>query len=195
MKRGLREAVVVFSVMIGCLSIVTIAHARQAFHPPGPKPAPAPAPPSPTPEQLRNATVPGSYDKPVVMPRQMNGAHGLDAIAGKVWTLVAFGDEPVEPATRAPTISFENGRVAGFSGCNRYSGEAKETAFGVLELGALASTRMACVPAAMEIETAYLTALRAVTAYTLPNDKLVLSGADGDQSKSLVFVLAPEQRD
>jgi len=138
--------------------------------------------------------VPGNYDRPVIMPRRTAGSHGLDAIAGKTWTLVAFGDEPLEAGARAPTISFENGRVSGFSGCNRYSGEAKETAPGVLSFGALAGTRMACAPAAMQIETTYLTALQAVTSYALPNEKFVLSSADRDPAKRLVFVLATEAR-
>lgn len=173
------------------------AQARPPFHPLAPKqPAPAEEPAvSPTPEQLREATVPGSYDRPVPMPRSPSDLHGLGMIAGETWTLAAFGDEQLEAGVRAPTITFDKGKVNGFSGCNRYSGEAEEAAAGGLALGPIAGTRMACPTRAMELEARYLEALRAVTRYWVGDDRLVLSTGDGDRAKSLFFVQSAGPRD
>jgi len=174
------------------------AQARQPFHPLSPKAATETAGPSPTPEQLRDATVPGNYDKPVVVPRissAANGTHGLEAIAARAWSLVGFGDRPLAEGVRPPTIEFNGTTVSGFSGCNRYSGDVTETAPGVLSFGPLAGTRMACAPEAMEIEATFLATLQAVTTYALPNEKLVLSGTDRDPSRTLVFVVSPERHE
>jgi len=63
-------------------------------------------------------------------------------------------------------ISFDPGdqgtsRVSGLSGCNRFSGTWAQTGTSV-SFGPLASTRMACAPALMDLEGKFLKTLEAV---------------------------------
>ncbi|MDF7031633.1 META domain-containing protein, partial [Escherichia coli] len=57
------------------------------------------------------------------------------------------------------TLLTANGVVSGYSGCNRFSGPYEKLASG-MRFGNLVSTRMACDPARMELETAFLEALK-----------------------------------
>ncbi|MCA0204273.1 MAG: META domain-containing protein [Proteobacteria bacterium] len=70
------------------------------------------------------------------------GAAAEDAgQAGTRWTIVAVSGAAT---VNEPEIVFEEGgRVSGTSGCNRFGGEGTQ-AEGILTLGPLASTRMAC---------------------------------------------------
>lgn len=76
----------------------------------------------------------------------------------------AEGDD-ADPATQPIPIEFSagleaaNGVVSGYSGCNRFSGPYEKLASG-MRFGNLVSTRMACDPARMELETAFLEALK-----------------------------------
>jgi heat shock protein HslJ len=76
----------------------------------------------------------------------------------------AEGDD-ADPAAQPISIEFSggleaaNGVVSGYSGCNRFSGPYEKLASG-MRFGNLVSTRMACDPARMELETAFLEALK-----------------------------------
>jgi hypothetical protein len=91
----------------------------------------------------------------------------------RAWTLTRFGPaaEPVDEssagalanalagldADRAITLDLsEEGRAAGFDGCNRYFGDFSIQNGHQIEQGPLASTRMACPGPLMELEQAYL---------------------------------------
>lgn len=69
------------------------------------------------------------------------------------------------------TLSVDN-KVAGFAGCNRYFGSytKKDADLGFSGLG---STKMYC-PEKMEVEDAFLKAMREVNHYKLTADKLTL---------------------
>ncbi len=64
------------------------------------------------------------------------------------------------------------GRVAGSSGCNRFTGMGV-LAGGKVEIGTLATTRMACPPAIMDQEAKYLKALAAARRYEIGKDGLM----------------------
>ena len=86
-------------------------------------------------------------------------------LIGTEWIL---GDLPGQVlADVRPTVSFSgDGTVSGNAGCNTFSGTY--TADGsTLTLGPLATTRMACEGAKGTLETAYVAALQATTAYEL----------------------------
>lgn len=75
-------------------------------------------------------------------------------------------------------VSFD-GKVEGVGGCNRFSGTAEMDA-GVLELGPLAATEMACLdPARMEREAAFLQALSEVRFFVVAPGGLWLTREDG----------------
>ena len=95
------------------------------------------------------------------------------------WVLVSGIDLPADVAVSMPSATFDAGTVAGSTGCNRYT--AAYTVEGdSLEIGQVASTRMACPPPADAIETAYVEALGQVSAWRTEDDELVLVGADDD---------------
>src|SRR5215470_7792135 len=90
----------------------------------------------------------------------------LKKLAGVTWTLVSLGGEPVPQGTRVPTVAFDGARrVAGLGGCNRYTGQVQENARGTMAIGAIASTKMACPPPAMDVESRFFALLGQVAQY------------------------------
>lgn len=77
------------------------------------------------------------------------------------------------------SLSFETGRLAGKTACNRVMGSFALTGEG-LTFGPLATTQMACPPDIMMVERATLDALAAVTGFDIDAEgHLLLLGADG----------------
>ncbi len=72
-----------------------------------------------------------------------------------------------------------NGRVAGSSGCNRFTGQGFVSG-GKVEIGTLSTTRMACPPALMDQEAKYLKALAASRRYEIGGDGLMRFFDDRD---------------
>ena len=100
--------------------------------------------------------------------------------------VLASGIEIAGWEDAAPTATFDDGRLTGSTGCNRYTGPYSvegET----LQLGAVASTRMACVPPADAVEREFLAALEQVARWRSDLDGLVLMD-DGD-AELLGFVM------
>jgi heat shock protein HslJ len=86
-------------------------------------------------------------------------------LVGTEWIL---GDLPGQVLADArPTISFSgDGTVTGNAGCNTFSG-AYTVDGSNLTFGPLASTKMACEGAKGTLETAFLGAIQATTAYEI----------------------------
>lgn len=115
-------------------------------------------------------------------PPTAGGSAGLE---GTSWRLVSFGpDEPV-PEGIEITAEFAEGRMAGRSGCNQYTGAVEiDAAAGSLKPGAFVSTKMACPPPQMESETRHLGVLEGVTGFEVAGDRLTLHAGEG---ATLVF--------
>ena len=94
------------------------------------------------------------------------------SFVGVPWVLA--GGLDVEGWERAPpSATFAGGTVGGSTGCNRYT--APFTVDGdALEIGTIASTRIACPPPADAVERAYLHALRQVAHWRSDDASLVL---------------------
>lgn len=120
------------------------------------KPTPASTVPNPGQATLTQAQGEGRsrfvlvrWQEPGAAPKELPSAEGDDA----------------DPAAQPISIEFSagleaaNGVVSGYSGCNRFSGPYEKLASG-MRFGNLASTRMACDPPRMELETAFLEALK-----------------------------------
>jgi hypothetical protein len=75
-------------------------------------------------------------------------------------------------------IQFSEGRVAGHSGCNRYTGSFTQDGDS-LKLGPLASTKMACPPERMEQEQTWFQMLDKVRGFDATHLVLKLKAADG----------------
>lgn len=101
-------------------------------------------------------------------------AAGID-LDGTSWTLHQIGQTIVR--NRVATLIFADGQAQGNGTCNGFSGPYKQDGT-QLSFGLLATTLMACED--MDQETAYLTALAAVTTYRLEDGRLVLANAQND---------------
>jgi putative lipoprotein len=80
------------------------------------------------------------------------------------------------------TALFENGQLSGFAGCNNYRGSYVTTSTAgrnMVEIGPLATTRMACEQAIMDLEDKYLTALQSATSYRLEGFALEITYPGG----------------
>ncbi len=84
------------------------------------------------------------------------------------------------PAGGSASATFADGRVSGSTGCNRFT--AAYTLEGdQLELGMIASTRMACAPPLLALEQAYVAALGRVARWRIEGEDLTLSDAQGNE--------------
>ncbi len=100
-------------------------------------------------------------------------------LEGIPWVLASGLDvEGWEEA--APSATFEGGRVAGSTGCNRYTGPYTLDGES-LHLGPLALTLLACLPPRDAVERAYVAALEQVAGSRVEDCGLVLLDADGEE--------------
>ena len=117
------------------------------------------------------------------------GRLGPDDLGGGItWSLTHLDRDTRVPVSGAPTLNYAEGKLAGFAGCNRYFGsvEAGEGP-GEVKIGPLGTTRKACAPAAMELESDFLRRLGAVEKFMFRTGRLVLSYRDGEGSGGLLF--------
>lgn len=125
-------------------------------------------------------------DRPAATPEAAAAASTIE-IEGIGWQRV-----PPEGQAADATVRFEAGRVQGFGGCNRFTG-AYTIDGDRVHIEALAATMMACEPAVMEAESAFLGALGGAHHASLDAGRLTLAAA-GDASAPLVFEPVPPPR-
>jgi heat shock protein HslJ len=104
------------------------------------------------------------------------------ALTGTYWRAVTIDGSPVAqlPKKREAHMMFsaEGKRVSGSTGCNRFTGTFTQTGDS-LSFSPLAVTKMACPPALIAQERAFLAALQATTAMHLADKTLELKDASG----------------
>ena len=100
-------------------------------------------------------------------------------LIGTEWQLIQLGGKAVKPEEGKFTLTFlaEENRIAGVGACNRIMGKYEATEKGVLKIGPLASTMMACP--GMEQEDAFTKALESTTHYDMDGPMLLLL-SDGE---------------
>ena len=111
-------------------------------------------------------------------------APGMTELAGSTWraTGINNGKEAVvsEAGTELVTAEFgADGTVSGSGGCNTYTAPYTTPAAGQITIGPVASTKMACPEAEMQIEQNYFTALANATTYEIDGTTLTLRDANG----------------
>jgi heat shock protein HslJ len=103
---------------------------------------------------------------------------GSADLIGPTWAVeqLAGAALPGEPAV---TLTLgADGSAGGSGGCNSYGG-SYEIAGGGIRFGEIVSTRMACEPAIMDREQAFLAALAAVDRYELRGETELVLLAEG----------------
>ncbi len=93
-------------------------------------------------------------------------------LTGSSWLAEDIMGGGVVDRARSTFQALPEGRVAGSSGCNRFTGNGVVSG-GKVAIGALATTRMACPEALMKQEAKYLKALAASTRYEIGADELL----------------------
>ena len=90
------------------------------------------------------------------------------------------------------TLTFAEGMVTGFAGCNRYGGEYTMADDGTLTIPEIANNEQLCLmpKGVMPQETAYIEALLDAAAYRVMDDRLEIDDATGETI--LVFTLKEE---
>lgn len=101
-----------------------------------------------------------------------------DPLAGTSWVLADLGGQAVRNDTQV-TMRFEDGRLGGTDGCNRYS-TAYQADGGKLSVDKnVVSTLMACPEPIMQQASAYIAALTQAATYKVEGGQLTLFDADG----------------
>lgn len=101
-------------------------------------------------------------------------------LGGTQWTLASADSGPLAPfaASSGVTLQFEGDRLAGYGGCNQYSGSyALEGTR--LTAGPVAATKRGCMGDGNTIEHAWFAVLAAPMQVAREADALVLTTADG----------------
>lgn len=103
----------------------------------------------------------------------------VDPLRDTSWTLVDLGGQAARTDTQV-TIRFEDGRLGGTDGCNRY-GTSYTADGGKLTVDKnVVSTMMACSEPIMEQASAYIAALTQAAAYKVEGGQLTLLDAGGN---------------
>ena len=109
------------------------------------------------------------------------------------WDVDSYSNAPgsvvaVLPGTQLDVV-FGIGNVAGFAGCNQFSG-TYGTNGSVVRIGQLATTRIACADDVMAQETAFLEALQGAALIEARNDAVTLQDLNGSPN---VFLVRPAE--
>lgn len=111
-------------------------------------------------------------------------------LAASRWVARAIDGEPVAEGVESTLTFAEGGRVAGSTGCNRYTGQATIDG-AALTFGPIATTRMACPPPRMDEERRFSAALQATAGWRIEDGELVLVDAAGEPRLRLAPLTAP----
>lgn len=101
----------------------------------------------------------------------------LPSLEATQWKLVSYQEQAV-PEDVLITAQFQDGRLTGSAGCNRYTTTYTATE-NQLTLGPLATTRKLCAEPTMMQEQTYLSLLAQVTAYRATDSSLELKTSEG----------------
>jgi heat shock protein HslJ len=115
------------------------------------------------------------------------GPMGLADIEGVQWRLVELGRAQTLPADIQISALFKEGKVSGQSACNRYFAPVTDQGGMQLEIGPVASSRMACPDPVMQRESKFLQALQKTERFSFLSGRLVLTYRDGETIEHLLF--------
>ena len=127
----------------------------------------------------------------VELSRQEHGSISLASLSGTQWRLLALDRDTPLPEDISITAGFDDTRVSGSAGCNRYFAPASATTPYDLSVGPAGATRMACPQPVMQAESRFLNALQKATQFSFRLGRLAIGYRDGDTPASLLFERIP----
>lgn len=117
-----------------------------------------------------------------------SGSLDLSILLDTQWELVDFDIDADFAGIAVPALAFEEARISGHGGCNRYSAAIEAgPAPGDIRVGPVSSTRMACTDEKMRLESTFLDQLGHVSNFSFTVGKLVLSGYRDSGAFRLAF--------
>ena len=106
-----------------------------------------------------------------------------DPLAGSSWRLIGWSVSSVDPASTGITAAFADGRISGYAGVNRYSGDYTSSARDRFRAERITATRRASTDkTATRAESAYLALLDDVRSLKVDGQRLVLYDANGNET-------------
>lgn len=126
------------------------------------------------------------------LEEEVIGVLSLADIEGPEWSFAAIGWGETIPDDIAATLHFQDNKVAGTGGCNRFFGSVTSERPGELEFSGMGTTQMACPEMAMDAERRFLSTLAGATSYGFAAGRLLLTCETEDGMVALLFDLHPE---
>ena len=119
---------------------------------------------------------------------RIEGVLSLDMLEGTEWILTHLKQNHHTPEGIEVTVAFSDGRVAGHSGCNRFSASIQNGDMpGQIRIGPTMGTRMACPVELMEFESEFLELLGLVDRFGFMAGGLLLTGSTDSYTFRLKF--------
>lgn len=115
------------------------------------------------------------------------GKLSLSILEGPEWSLVEMDRQRLPEGVKPATLKVADGRAAGFSGCNNYTGSIEETSPGNIRLGQQAVTMKACLEPHASYEREYLRRLSRASSYSFVAGRLALSWEDGEGGQGVLL--------
>lgn len=112
----------------------------------------------------------GSTNVGTIMLVRTGNRAGATSLSG-TWEVHSINGTPVS-APNKPTITWDEGKVSGSSGCNQFSGSFQQQG-NSLELSEIAMTQRACIAPYDAIEQQFTSALNNLTGFSLVSDGTV----------------------
>ncbi|MCU0296839.1 MAG: META domain-containing protein, partial [Candidatus Nanopelagicales bacterium] len=114
--------------------------------------------------------------------RLSEAAGGSATVENATWRLTGLPGQTLPDGRKreAVTVTFEAGRVHGFSGCNQFTGSYALKGESLV-LGALGATMMACPEPAMSVENRFLRFFGGTLSVSVAGKDLTLRPADGGE--------------
>jgi heat shock protein HslJ len=101
-------------------------------------------------------------------------------LEGTTWVVTADAPLGVALEAIAVTAQFQDGRLSGHSGCNRYTARYEVDGDSLTIGPDIGGTSMACPPAQMAVEQAYLGRLPQVTGFAIDGNTLTMTDDEGE---------------
>ena len=102
------------------------------------------------------------------------------------WRVEELNGEPPAQGVSITASFSSDGMIVGSGGCNRYRARFTTSGDAIEVVGAIAATRMACVPPVMAQEASYFAALAAARTFAVADDRLTLRSDSGTTVASFV---------
>jgi putative lipoprotein len=100
------------------------------------------------------------------------------SVAGKTW--IAKVDAAIDPRQRPRLELQQDGKLAGYTGCNTLGGTWKMSGDAV-QIETMAMTKRACIGPGSDVESQFLKAVNNKSRITLEGDRLVALGPNGER--------------